>query len=273
MASRGVEEAVVESFLLNDNITREKVDYALVGQVKDAYGREYALRFSTSLANLHHRHQHDLVRLLEHLVTDIANFCKGKSYEAVLVAITSHAETVEFTKKQDRIREILYLLASEKDVNGKLVKEEKASLHRLYEKISSANPKLKTIVTFLELCLKLKPKLIDYKNVKPEISIHEGIDTFTFSAAPVKKESNSSYYNSYSRLLFDIFEFSNQRYKSDGFDILECTKKAIELLKEDEDRKDSGLGKEAEGGKNPTPVAWAGAYFDERAIDTNLVLK
>jgi len=68
VSSGKVEESDVEAFLFNDNVTRERVDYALVGRVTDAYGQRYALRFSNSLQNLQHRHQHDLVRLLEHLV-------------------------------------------------------------------------------------------------------------------------------------------------------------------------------------------------------------
>ena len=58
----------VEAFLLNDNVSRERVDFARVGRVRDAAGQHYALRFSASLDNIRHRHQHDLVRLLEHLV-------------------------------------------------------------------------------------------------------------------------------------------------------------------------------------------------------------
>ena len=41
---------------------------ALVEFATDAAGQHYALRFSASLDNIRHRHQHDLVRLLEHLV-------------------------------------------------------------------------------------------------------------------------------------------------------------------------------------------------------------
>lgn len=49
-------------------LSRATGDFARVGRVRDAAGQHYALRFSTSLDNIRHRHHHDLVRLLEHLV-------------------------------------------------------------------------------------------------------------------------------------------------------------------------------------------------------------
>jgi hypothetical protein len=76
-----VKESAVEAFLSNDNLARDRVDFALVSRVTDAYGQRYALRFSTSLQNLPHRHQHDLVRLLEHLVnadTQLLSDVEGK---------------------------------------------------------------------------------------------------------------------------------------------------------------------------------------------------
>jgi hypothetical protein len=51
----------------------ETVDLAFLDRVNDEYGSQYALRFSLNLANLHHRHQHDLLRLLNHLVKNNAN--------------------------------------------------------------------------------------------------------------------------------------------------------------------------------------------------------
>jgi len=68
VSSRKVTEADVESFLDHDNVAREKVNLALRARVTDAVGQQYLLRFSLSLDNLHYRHQHDLLRLLEHLV-------------------------------------------------------------------------------------------------------------------------------------------------------------------------------------------------------------
>jgi hypothetical protein len=66
-------EEEIEQFLLDDNSTREKVDMSLRNRITDPYGSRYALRFSTKLENLHHRHQHDLLRLLNHLVANDAS--------------------------------------------------------------------------------------------------------------------------------------------------------------------------------------------------------
>lgn len=213
------------------------------------------------------------------LFSGIKNFCREKNYETALVTIVSHAETVESkTKGKDDlpIKEILYLLSRSEDKNGKPLKEEKVSLHRTFETISSANPKLKNIITILEVCLDRKTLLLDYNKDKAfHLAIKDGVKIFTFSAAPVYKSSTSSYYSSYSRLLLDILEYANRQSRPEtGFDIVQCSNMATQLLREDfEKRKNEKTVSNDELKKpNPDPKTWAGPYYEKKDIDSNLVL-
>jgi len=81
--TKKVEAHKVTDFLSKDN-ARDRVDTTFLNRITDEYGKKYALRFSARLEDLGHRHQHDILRLLNSLIRNdsvLLNAVEKKFYQ------------------------------------------------------------------------------------------------------------------------------------------------------------------------------------------------
>jgi len=91
--SKKVEAERIVDFLSSDN-ARDRVDLAFLNRIIDEAGsKHYALRFSTRLEDLRHRHQHDLLRLLNYLV-------KGNA--VLLTSVEKKLQQISFAQSEIR---------------------------------------------------------------------------------------------------------------------------------------------------------------------------